>query len=742
MKTFKEFIFDSYKPILINFQFILENFVHGNISVDNFLFLLEGEFQSENAFRYIWNLASTDSEIKDLLNQASSLLHGVDAAEPQKYVKKVSDEWKSWEERHKSLRNRIKEIRSSSEISGREKGRQIKAIESEIKSHNNSEPQKYSSRKGSKEISPEWRDWDLSRSENPEEDQKSAKELMSRISLIMRDKISAAKNDPNNSLNFNNADPLDFTKGKTANDAESYYDNLEANIDAVSISPAYRELRGKSGNWSAERTGNAQAKLSKQAKLGDISQGYQPSPKNENESNSEYRARLKRERKDHEQGIISTIQKSDATLRDPSNPLSYIGISHKKGSYQLSAGEPRELLSVAKSAAKEVAKKEIQIPQGVNVTKELKDEIKRKREERVEELMSHVRRVADITNYRGRDKAEVERRKEEAQSILNDLADKEPGFIASYTARQKTGKDRYSSQIGTANVMVQVPDPKLSTERNPQGTEISTTANRGAEKIVPLSTSGGKSSSSGSPRPMTNRQRRGFAPKTSIQDLELPQAGTNQQRTFKDFSAEITAAEAQAKAKAQAEAEAQHSQTTAELEQQANQANTNVSTAQAEVDKANDPSELRYVDGTEPLIQNRKRFQDFIGRHSTDPTVQHIVQARTMAQDNLTSAQSVANDATTSYQTHISTPPTVQPTQPEQPQQPVQTPPQQPVQQKPAPEQPPAPQPAPEQPPAPQPAPEQPPAPQPAPEQPPASQQKKKKEEKKPPVEIAPEQGQ
>jgi len=177
---------------------------------------------------------------------------------------------------------------------------------------------------------------------------------------------------------------------------------------------------------------------------------------------------------------------------------------------------------------------------------------------------------------------------------------------------------------------------------------------------------------------------------------------------------------------------AQHAQTASELQQQVDQANTNVSTAQAEVDKANDPSELRYVDGTEPLIQNRKRFQDFIGRHSTDPTVQHIVQARTMAQDNLTSAQSVANDATTSYQTHINTSPTVQPTQPEQPQQPAQTPSQQPVQQKPAPEQPPAPQPAPEQPPAPQPAPEQPPAPQP----------KKKKEEKKPPVEIAPEQEQ
>lgn len=543
MKTFREFIYDSYKPTLEKFYIILENFVSGNINVDSFLYLLEGDFQSENAFRYIWNLASTDAEVKDLLNQASTLLHGVDAPEPKKYVKKVSDEWKSWEKEHKSLRDRIKEIRSSTELSRGEKGRQIQRIEAEIKSHNDSEPNRYSLRKGSKEINPEWTKWASSRSENPEEDQKSAKELMSRISSIMRDRISAARNDPSNPLNFNNADPSDFTKGKTPTDSQSYYDNLEANIDAVSISPAYRELRGKAGKWSAERTGNAQAELSKQAKLGDISQGYQPSPKNEGETNKDYVARIKREKREYEQGIQSPIQKADATLTDPSNPSSYIGISHKKGPYQLSAGEPRELLSVGKAAAKEVAKKEIQIPQGVKVTKELKDEIRRKREERVEELMGRIRQIADLTSYRGRDREEMERRKEEAQSLWDNLVGKdsktsEPEFIKAYTARQKTGEDRYASQTGTANVMVQVPDPKLSTEKKPHGTEITTTANRGAKKIVTPSASGGKSSSNPDKpaRPMTNRQRVGFAPEKDIQDLELPQAGPTQADVARDLA--------------------------------------------------------------------------------------------------------------------------------------------------------------------------------------------------------------
>jgi len=203
---------------------------------------------------------------------------------------------------------------------------------------------------------------------------------------------------------------------------------------------------------------------------------------------------------------------------------------------------------------------------------------------------------------------------------------------------------------------------------------------------------------------------------------------------------------------------AQYAQTTAELEQQANQANANVSSAQAEVEKANDPSELKYSDGTKPLLQNRKRFQDFVANNPTDPSVKKIVQARQAAEDQFTAAQNAANDAAMSYQTHISTPPTIQPqqppqpTQPEKPQQPTQTAPQQPqkpIKEKPAPQQPAAPQAASEQPPAPQSTSQQPAPEQPAPEaqqtqapQQVSPQPEQKKKKQKPPIEISPEQAQ
>jgi len=298
-----------------------------------------------------------------------------------------------------------------------------------------------------------------------------------------------------------------------------------------------------------------------------------------------------------------------------------------------------------------------------------------------------------IKGSKGQDQKELLPQVDKLQGELESIL---PGISKEIGIEQLTGKGKYGKSGGVDRLIAT--GRGGGTIEDPRAVSVTQRARQGKG---------------------TTKTKAGPVQRPMAVTADIGKPTTGQQSSFSAFSKK-------AQQEAQAEAEAQHSQTTAELEQQANQANANVSAAQAEVDKANDPSELRYVDGTEPLIQNRKRFQDFIGRHSTDPTVQHIVQARTMAQDNLTSAQSVANDATTSYQTHINTPPTVQPTQPEQPQQPAQTPPQQPVQQ--------------------QPAPEQPPAPQPAPEQPPAPQQKKKKEEKKPPVEppveIAPEQGQ
>jgi len=418
-------------------------------------------------------------------------------------------------------------------------------------------------------------------------------------------------------------------------------------------------------------------------------------------------------------GGTDKTPKADLEVYNPDNPKDRRGISMKKGTgAQLASAEGGEIKGMFKIAAKEYVKRFHS------------DKSKEERQKIEKEIMNDAERLSAIGRLQktAGEASDPEKQKQSlkniSQGISDKLLDKYPQFERLLSQVATSGKGKFKGDEGTAGIVL-----TGKTKR--------------------------KEASAKSAEQQKSERPRLALPKESGRPGNLkidyrPEKPVSRQSSFTDFSKKI-----EQDAKAQAEAEAQHSQTTAELEQQANQANANVSAAQAEVDKANDPSELRYVDGTEPLIQNRKRFQDFIGRHSTDPTVQHIVQARTMAQDNLISAQSVANDATTSYQTHISTPPKVQPTQPEQPQQPAQTPPQQPVQQQPAPEQPPAPpapeqppapQPAPEQPPAPQPAPEQPPAPQPAPEQPPAPQRNKNKKEKKPPVEppveIAPEQGQ
>lgn len=224
----------------------------------------------------------------------------------------------------------------------------------------------------------------------------------------------------------------------------------------------------------------------------------------------------------------------------------------------------------------------------------------------------------------------------------------------------------------------------------------------------------------------------GQRPVTSTGDIKPPKTG--EPSTFASFSKQAAAA-----------AEAQHAQTAAELEQQVNQASANVSAAQAELEKANDPSELRYSDGTKPLLQHRKRFQDFITNNPTEPSVKKIVQRRKEIENKFSAAQTAANDATNLYQNHISTPPTVQPQQQKQPQQQAKITSQQPqksVTSSPTSQvtsgQSPIPQPTPQQP---TPEPEERPSPQQSQQQV-SPEQEQKKRKQKPQVEISPEQTQ
>jgi len=523
------------------------------------------------------------------------------------------------------------------------------------------------------------KDWSKAAKLMDQGKEKEALELMQKVAVSLKKRISDARNNSSSPLNYGRSNPKEYVKGKTSESEESFYDNLDAVADAVAHAPLEKKFRSA----VTSKVFLGRQLFGTGTDIGRLTQLAQDA------------------------GITSQTSTADfrlSSLRDSTKGS--VGGSLKGGPAQIATAEPGDFRAAVQYAAQVYAEKEVP---------ETEKNYEKKRQEIIDRLVSSGNEIAaqgESQRIPKDRKSENKPKVARAQSVLDTMYADHPGFDSILSKTFASGSHRFQEPgtkpdpnkdiPGTASIMVHTPEP------GQKGREFAIEPISQTEPVQGRAAQGrGASNPTKGPR----IQR----PGTVRFDVNAPPEGAG---TLSKFRRRVSAA--------------QHAQTTAELEQQAKQADANLSAARAEVDKANDPSELRYVDGTEPLIQNRKRFQDFIGRHSTDPTVQHIVQARTMAQDNLTSAQSVANDATTSYQTHISTPPTVQPTQPEQPQQPAQTPPQQPVQQKPAPEQPPAPQPAPEQPPAPQPAPEQPPAPQP----------KKKKEEKKPPVEIAPEQAQ
>jgi len=564
-------------------------------------------------------------------------------------------------------------------------------------------------------------------------DSAEAADAMSGIVSIISREVAKAERDPKHPLHFNNIPDIGFNRGgKTSEHQSAYYEKLNGQkytfLNLIG-SKSGRSMGAK--GLIAVRAGSEKTPLSS--------------------------------RGEKVYGKSSDTSKADVLFKDNSGEVLHTSSLKDVGGSVFASSGPEEtkgnlLMGMYASLDSRLEKKEI----NQNEYDELV--------ERGTQLASEIALKMTTKGLSKEEEKNIINPKIDSRGLFKTMGDFEDSFpgVSEYVAKEQiTGKGKYGQGVDSVlktdrgGELIEFPEflstfvnQRFRTSKHGEKGNVSVAAD--AQKVDPDVERPGPDREAYSRLTQTRFEKNlktkiaGFEPEIQDAIAKLDKNSDNFARDFADYEQQDirikelkTLDQFQQDAQAaQAEAEAQHSQTASELQQQVDQANTNVSTAQAEVDKVNDPSELRYVDGTEPLIQNRKRFQDFIGRNPTDPTVQHIVQARTMAQDNLTSAQSVANDATTSYQTHISTPPTVQPTQPEQPQQPAQTPPQQPVQQKPAPEQPPAPQPTPEQPPAPQPTPEQPPAPQPTPEQPPAPQPKKKKEEKKPPVEIAPEQGQ
>ena len=130
MKSFRDFLIDCNNSFLRNANFVLENFVRGNITIEQFSFLLsEGKFDREKAFDIMWNDFSTDPEINKELRRAAELLDAIDSPEPKKYLKK-----------------------------------------------------------GSKDINPEWKEWKKNQSEDPEENSRGAQMFLSRAAELIKQK--------------------------------------------------------------------------------------------------------------------------------------------------------------------------------------------------------------------------------------------------------------------------------------------------------------------------------------------------------------------------------------------------------------------------------------------------------------------------------------------------------------------------------------------------------------------------
>ena len=333
-----------------------------------------------------------------------------------------------------------------------------------------------------------------------DEDKEEAERLMKSAADQMRSRIEKAKDDLKDPLNFNNAQSKNFKKGKTDGDAESYYNELENNIDAVAYAAREKKMRAavKDG-WKMVTAGKEKGKLSKTALRGGA-EPYQQTKKQEGETKAKYKKRLDREEKATYRGVTSKTSKSDNVLIDPTskNPdaaithdYKKIGVSHKQGEKtQVAGGEPGEVRGVGAVVAKQASMKKKKGPE---------------RDAEKERVFKTFKDVADTTDYRGDDESEIEKRKAAGQQLWNRLRDKDPKTLQRYTQAQASRRGVFDKTKGgdmrdaTAAITTNVP----ATGKPQQGS-----SNRPISQMSGITPQVTKSKGGeGSNRPMTSRQR-------------------------------------------------------------------------------------------------------------------------------------------------------------------------------------------------------------------------------------------
>ena len=339
-----------------------------------------------------------------------------------------------------------------------------------------------------------------------DKDKEEAEKLMKSAADHMRSRIEKAKEDPEDPLNFNHAKSRNFTSGKTDDDAESYYDELENNIDAVAYSAREKKMRGavKDG-WKMVTAGKEQGKLSKTALRGGA-EPYQQTKKQEGETKAQYKKRLDKEEKATYRGVTSKTSKSDNILIDPTskNPdaaithdYKKIGVSHKQGANtQVAGGEPGEVRGVGAVVAKDASMKKKKGPE---------------RDAEYNRVFDKFDRVADTTDYRGDDESEIETRKSSGQQIWNRMGDEDPETLQRYTQAQASRQGVFDKTKGrdmrdaTAGITTKV----QATGKPQQGSSNKPVSQQGPITPQVTKSKGG----AGSGRPLANRQLGGTANK-------------------------------------------------------------------------------------------------------------------------------------------------------------------------------------------------------------------------------------
>lgn len=263
-----------------------------------------------------------------------------------------------------------------------------------------------------------------------------ALELMRKVADNLKKRISDARNDSSNPLNYGRSNSKEYVKGKTDESEESFYDNLDAVSDAVAHAPLEPKLR---------KAVTSKVFLGRQlfgtgTDIGKLTQLALDA------------------------GIKSQTSTADFRISSPrDSSKGSIGGSLKGGPAQIATAEPGDFRAAIQYAAQVYA---------ANQVPETEKNYEQKRKKIIDTLVSSGNEIADYGESQRvpkSQKADNEALVSKSQSVLSTIYDKYPGFDGLLSKTFASGAHRFQepgveSNVpgdipGTASVMVHTPEP-------------------------------------------------------------------------------------------------------------------------------------------------------------------------------------------------------------------------------------------------------------------------------------------